>query len=86
MSMPGYINKPLLRFRHGEPPKVKTGQHRAPSTRYGTGAQDPIPADTLKKFDIDRIHVIQQVVRGVLYYVNNVNNTMLMSLSTIASE
>jgi hypothetical protein len=65
-----------------------TGHHQK---IYGKGAQDPIPADTTKKMDKERINVIQQVVGGVLYYARAVENTVLVALSaaseqTIATE
>ena len=51
-----------------------------------TGAQDPIPEDTTREASKEEIIKVQQVVGRILYYVRAVDLTVLMSLSTIASE
>ena len=86
ISMPGYIEKLLLKFKHGDSCNVQNSPYKAPTKIYGKGAQYPIPDGTTKKIDKSRINGIQQVVRGVLYYTRDVDNTVLVTLSSIASE
>ena len=85
ISMPGYIKKLLIRFKHELKGKQYTPYKAAPKT-YGTDAQRPLPQDTARRLEDDEIKPIQQVVGGVLYYARAVDLTVLAALSSIASE
>ncbi len=54
--------------------------------RYGTDAQSPLPSDDTHKLTNSEIKKVQKIVRSNLYYARAVNMTVLMALSTIASE
>ena len=54
--------------------------------RYGKAAQDPIPLDTSSGLEEKEIKVIQRVVGSILWYAIAVDMTVLMALSTIASQ
>jgi len=68
------------------PKRQQYSLYHAPSKVYGTAAQDPLPEDISKPIDDDRIKQIQQVVGAVLYYARAVDLTVLVLLSSIASE
>jgi len=61
--------------------------HTSPYPKqYGAAAQDPIPADDSESLDAAGCKQIQQIVGALLYYARAVDNTILLSLSAIASE
>ena len=56
------------------------------SKRYGADAQSPLPKDMLQKLNDKEIKQVQKIVGSILYYTRAVGMTVLMALSTIASE
>jgi hypothetical protein len=54
--------------------------------RYGADAQSPLPQDILQKLNEKEIKQVQKIVGSILYYARAVDMTVLMALSTIASE
>ena len=85
LSMPGYSNEALQRFRH-DSAKRNDQPHEHSVPAYGARVQyakkldeSPVigPADKL---------FIQQVTGTFLYYARAVDSTMLVALSTIASQ
>ena len=54
--------------------------------KYGSEAQSPLPVDTSRRLDDKEIKSVQKIVGSILYYARAVDMTVLMSLSTIASE
>jgi hypothetical protein len=59
-----------------------------PATKavYGSDAQRPIDPDTSPPLSEDQKKQVQRVVGSILYYARAVDLTVLMALSTIASE
>ena len=57
----------------------------APS-KYGAASQEPTPQDTSPPATKEEITYIQQVVGRILYYARAVDLTVLVTLSTIASD
>ena len=57
----------------------------APRT-FGAAALDPFSEDNEPEATEDEVTYIQQVVGTILYYARAVDLTVLMALSTIASE
>jgi hypothetical protein len=85
ISMPGYVKKQLLKYEH----IMRRVQHcpYAPEPkRYGINAQSPLPQDNTRKLNNKEIKQIQKIVGSILYYAWAVDMTVLMVLSTIASE
>jgi hypothetical protein len=86
ISMPGYIKKLLQKYRH----KMPTTPHHCPYTpapkQYGAEAQAPLPVNISPKLSDDEIKEIQRIVGSILYYARAVDITVLMALSSIASE
>jgi hypothetical protein len=54
--------------------------------KYGADAQSPLPTDKTRKLTDAEIKQVQKIVGSILYYARAVNLTVLMALSTIASE
>eukprot|EP00804_Cyclotella_cryptica_P022657 CCRYP_012469-RD/>CCRYP_012469-RD protein AED:0.40 eAED:0.32 QI:0/-1/0/1/-1/1/1/0/384 len=86
ISMPRYINKVLQRFQHPLPSSPQNGPYKPYPKKYGAAAQDPIPTDDSAPLDSDGQKRIQQIVGALLYYARAVDNTILLSLSAIASK
>ena len=55
-------------------------------TTYGAKAQAPLPEDTSPLLDATGIKRIQKIVGSILYYACAVDMTVLIALSSIASE
>jgi hypothetical protein len=54
--------------------------------QYGAAAQTPLPTDISPKLSDVEIKEIQHIVGSNLYYARAVDITILMALSSIASE
>jgi len=54
--------------------------------QYEAEAQAPIPADISPKLSNKEIKEIQRIIGSILYYARVVDITVLMALSSIASE
>ncbi len=86
ISMPGYIKKLLHKYKHKMPKKPQHCPYTPEPKQYGAEAQAPLPADISPKIFDDEIKEIQRVIGSILYYVQVVDITVLMALSSIASE
>ena len=86
ISMPGYIKKALQRYKHERSPRRQDAPYPAAPRIYGAAAQAPSPDDDSPEATEGEIKHIQQVVGTILYYARAVDITVLMALSTIASE
>ncbi len=85
ISMPGYIKKQLLKFEH----VMRRMQHCLYSPepkRYGAETQSPLLQDNTRKLNEKEIKQVQTIVGSILYYSRVVDMTVLLALSTIASE
>ena len=86
VSMPGYVQKQLQRYKHALPSKPQHCPFSPQPKQYGSEAQRPIEPDTSPPLSELEIKEIQRVVGSILYYARAVDLTVLMALSTIASE
>eukprot|EP00804_Cyclotella_cryptica_P001552 CCRYP_003759-RA/>CCRYP_003759-RA protein AED:0.38 eAED:0.38 QI:0/0/0/1/0/0.5/2/0/316 len=86
ISMPRYIDNVLQRFQHPIPSSPQNVPYKPFPKKYGTAAQDPLPKDASGPLDSAGQKRIQQIVGALLYYARAVDNTILLSLSAIASE
>ena len=84
--MPGHVKQTIQRFQHVVPAQQQDSPYHVPPCKYGTGAQDPLPQDTLDRINEKCVNIIQQVISGVLYYALAVDLAVLSALSSIASE
>ena len=86
ISMPGYIKKLLLKYKHRMPTKPQHCPYAPAPKQYGAKAQEPLPVDISPKLSPDEIKEIQRVIGSILYYARAVDITVLMALSSIAIE
>ena len=56
------------------------------SKKYGAEAQSPLPQDDTQKLTDKEIKQVHKIVGSILYYARVVDMTVLMALSSIASE
>jgi hypothetical protein len=86
ISMPGYIQKVLQKYKHRMPTKPQHCPYASAPKQYGVKAQSPLPVNILPKLSPDEIKEIQCVISSILYYACTINITVLMALSSIAIE
>ena len=85
-SMPGYVQKMLVRFKHVPPRKNQFAPYQPAPRNYGKQSDSTIPKDDSPKLDEKRKKVVQQVVGTGLYYARAVDCTILPAISSIASQ
>ena len=86
LSMPGYIDNLLLKFKHPRPTKPRLSPYACIPISYGTKTQLTPEADTSDLLDDKRKLRIQEIVGSLLYYARAVDNKLLVALSAIASR
>jgi hypothetical protein len=84
ISMPGYIKKLLLKYKHPMPTKPQHCPYAPAPKQCGAKAQAPLPVDISPKLSPEEIKEIQGVIGSILYYAQAVDITVLMALSSIA--
>jgi hypothetical protein len=84
ISMPGYIKKLLLKYKHRMPTKPQHCPYAPAPKQYGAKVQTPLPVDISPKLSPEEIKEIQRVLGSILYYAQAVDITVLMALSSIA--
>ncbi len=84
ISMPGYIRKLLQKYKHCIPSKPQRCPYSLAPKQYGAKAQAPLHIDISSKLLPEDITEIQCIVGSILHYVQAVNITALMALSSIA--
>ncbi len=83
--MPGYIKKQLLKYKHIMR-QVQHCPYLPEPKRYGADVQSPLPHNDSRKLNNTEIKQVQKIVGSILYYARAVDMTVLIALSTIASE
>jgi hypothetical protein len=86
ISMPGYIKKKLHEYGHVYPKRIQTCPYSPKPKSYGAKAQAPLPSNDSKPLDKKGLLKVQKIVVSILYYARAVDMTVLMALSSIASE
>jgi hypothetical protein len=86
ISMPGYIQKVLQKYKHHMPTKPQHSPYATAPKQYGAKAQSPLPVDISPKLSPDEIKEIQCILGSILYYARAVNITVLTALSSIVIE
>jgi hypothetical protein len=84
--MPGYVRKQLLKYKHVTSSRPQHCPYSPEPKKYGSEAQAPLPVDTSRPLGEKEIKGVQKIVGSILYYARAVDMTVLMALSTIASE
>jgi hypothetical protein len=84
ISMPGYICKMLLKYKHRMPTCPQHCPYAPAPKQYGAAAQFPLPVNISPTLLPEEIKGIQQVIGSILYYACVVGVIVLMALSLIA--
>jgi hypothetical protein len=85
ISMPGYVKKQLLKYKHPMPTKPVHCPWEPTPIQYGSKTQDCLPQDDSPLLDNDGIKLIQQVVGSFLYYCRATDPTIPVALNELAS-
>ena len=86
ISMPGYVQKMLVRFKHEPPRRNQFAPYQPAPRKFGKQSDDTIPMDDSPLLDEKRKKVVQQVIGTCLYYARAVDCTILPAISSIASQ
>ena len=86
ISIPGYIDRLLLKFKHPEPRRRQLSPYKCLPIVYGAKQQLTPLQDTSEPLSNDRKQRIQEIVGALLYYARAVDNKLLVALSAIASR
>ena len=86
ISMPGYIERALLRFKHATPPKAQHSPHRSAQPIYGKQQQLTPEPDTTPLLNAADNKTVQEIIGTLLYYARAVDPTLLTALSTLATQ
>ena len=86
LSMPGYIEKLLIRFNHERPNRKQNSPHPHVAPTYGAKkqyAETPVDSPALTK---DETKYVQAVTGTLLYYGRAVDPMVLTALNAIATQ
>ena len=67
ISIPGYIKKLLLRYKHCMPPKPQHCSYAPTPKQYRAKAQTPLLVDILPKLSPNKIKEIQCIICSILF-------------------
>jgi hypothetical protein len=84
ISMPGYIQRAILRFEHPDPGKTHDAPHAWNAPTHGA-RQQYTTLDTRLHVDARAAKTIQEVLGTLLYYARAIDCTMLVAIGTIAT-
>jgi len=86
ISMPGYIERALMRFQHPPPTRPQHSPHAWQKPQYGAKTQyvpDPDHSPALNASDSLRV---KEVLGTLLFYARAVDSTMLVAIGTLATQ
>ena len=87
ISMPVYVKDALHKFQHLTPTRPHHSPYQWTAPQYrSTMPQLEHPEDDSLSLNPDKANTVQLVVRTLLYYAHAVEPTILVFLSTIASQ
>jgi hypothetical protein len=86
LAMPAYVKKQLTKHSHVAPFKPQHCPYAPNPINYGKDNQVPSPLDKSPCLNEAQKKCIQQIVGSFLYYVQEVDCTILMALSEIAPQ
>lgn len=85
ISMPGYIARALLRFKHPKPSRPQYSPHAWNAPSYGAKTQYA-KQDLSPALDMTNKQRVQEILGTLLYYARAVDNTMLPAIGTLATQ
>ncbi len=86
VSMPGYIDNALARFKHERPKRKQYSPHRHVAPTYRACAQYIEPKKASRLLDKTNKTYVQAVTGTLLYYARAVDSTILTVLNAIATQ
>jgi hypothetical protein len=86
ISIPGYVDAALKRFKHAKPTKPQNQPYPHNPKQYGSKAQYAETTDNTPLLNKDDKRFIQEVTGTFLFYARAVDATMLTALSSLAAE
>jgi hypothetical protein len=86
ISMPGYIERALQRFKHSPPPRPQHSPHEWQRPDYGAKTQYAPAPDSSPALDCADTKRVQEVLGTLLFYARAVDSTMLAAIGTLASQ
>ena len=86
VSIPGYVEAALKRFKHEKPSKPQYQPHPNLPIQYGAKAQYAQEEDDSPKLNKEDTKFIQEVTGTFLFYARAVDPTMLVALGSLATE
>ncbi|KAI2488785.1 Reverse transcriptase (RNA-dependent DNA polymerase) [Fragilaria crotonensis] len=86
ISMPGYIDRALKRFRHALPRKPEHSPHPWQRPNYGAKTQYAAPPDTTAALDANDKRRILEVLGTLLFYARAIDSTLLTAIGELATE
>jgi hypothetical protein len=86
ISMPGYVENALHKFRHPQPERPEDAPHIWNKPTYGASVQYAPQTNQQAQLPAPEITKLQQIVGTLLYYSIAVDPAMLVALGTIAAN
>ena len=86
ISIPGYINRALQRFKHPTPARPQHSPHAWQKPDYGAKVQYALEEDLSLPLSPDDTKRVQEVLGTLLFYARAVDSTMLTAISAIATQ
>ena len=86
ISMPGYTTKKFQKYQHEISPHPQHSPYPYSLKKYGTSAQELLQPYDSDLASLKVITRIQKIVSSILYYAQSIDPTIIMTLSTLASE
>jgi Reverse transcriptase (RNA-dependent DNA polymerase) len=86
ISMPGYIERALLRFQHPTPAEPEQSPHECPVPEYGKKTQYAPDPDLSPALDLSETKRVQEVLGMLLYYARAVDPMLLTAIGTLSSQ
>jgi hypothetical protein len=86
ISMPGYIQRALLRFAHPTPTAPQHSPHAWARPNYGAKKQFAPAEDTTAELPTTDKTRIQEIIGVLLFYGRTVDSTLVTALGTIATQ
>jgi hypothetical protein len=86
ISIPGYIERALMRFEHPPPTRPQHSPHAWTKPTYGAAIQYAPIHDNSAALDAKDTKRVQEVLGTLLFYARAVDSTMLTAIGTLASQ
>ena len=83
ISMPGYIDNLLIKFKHPHPHKPRLSPYKCLPISYGTKMQLTPESDTSAILDGKHKHQLQEFFGSLLNYAHALDNKLLVALSAL---